>query len=88
MLAIKHYEVVIYSGEEEIRAEIIPNPLGQNDYVATLLQNLLDDYLSSTIKINITVVNMIGQRSTTSSFTMVIDKTQLQMTSSSEYCNG
>ena len=88
MLAIKHYEVVIYSGEEKIRAEIIPNPLEQNDYVATFLQNLLDDYLSSTITINVTVVDMIGQRSTSSSFTMAIDGTQLQMTSSSEYCNG
>ena len=88
MLAIKHYEVVIYSGEVEIKIETIPVSSEQNDYVATFLQNLLDDYLSSTITVNVTVIDMIGQRSTTSSFTMAIDGTQLQITSSSEYCNG
>ena len=86
MLAIKHYEVVIYSGEEKIKIEIMPGPSEQSDYVATFLQNLLDDYLSSTITVNVTVVDMIGQRSTASSFTMAINKTQ--STSSSEYCYG
>ena len=83
MLAIKHYEVMVYSDEAEIKAEAIP--FEQNDYLATFPQNLFDDYSSITITVNITVVNIIGQRSTTSSVTVNINDTELQITSSSEY---
>ena len=85
MLAIKHYEVMIYSVEVEIKTETIP--FEQNDYSITFSQNLFDDYSSITITANVTVIDIIGQRSTTSSVTMAINDTQLQNTSSSEYCN-
>ena len=83
MLAIKHYEVMVYSGEIEIKAENIP--FEQNDYLATFPQNLFDDHSSSTFTVNITVVDMVGQRSTTSSVNVPINTTQFQITSSSEY---
>ena len=80
MLAINHYEVMIYYGEVEIKAEIIPNLSEQNGYLATFAQNLFDDCSSITITVNVTVIDIIGQRSTTSSVTVTISDTQLQNT--------
>ena len=68
MLAIKHYDVLIYSDGLEIEAETIP--FDQNDYLATFPQSLSDNHSSNTFTINITVVDNIGQRSTTSSVTV------------------
>ena len=84
MLAIKYYKVMIYSGEVEIKAETVP--FGQNNYLATFPQNLIDDLLSTAFTVNLTVVDMLGQRSTTSSVNVTINTTQLQITSPSEYC--
>ena len=78
MLTIKHYEVMIYSGEVEIKAETIP--FEQNDFLAAFAQNLFDDYSSIIITVNVTVVDIIGQRSTTSSVNVTISDTQLQNT--------
>ena len=78
MLAIKHYDVMVYFDEVEIKAEIVP--FEQNEYLATFSQNLLDHCLTSTITVNVTVVDIIGQRSTTSSVTVTINNTQLQIT--------
>ena len=83
MLAIKHYEVIVHSGEVEIKGEAIP--FEQNDYLATFPQNVSDDHLNTTFTVNITVVDMIGQRSTTSSVNVTINTTQFQITSFSEY---
>ena len=78
MLAIKHYDVMVYFDKVEIKAETIP--FEQNDYLATFSQKLLDHCLTSTITVNVTVVDIIGQRSTTSSVTVIINNTQLQIT--------
>ena len=82
MLAIKHYDVVIYSDGVEVKAETIP--FEQNDYLATFPQNLFDDYSSITITLNVTVVDIVGQRSITLSVTVTINDSQLQNTSFSE----
>ena len=76
MLAIKHYDMMIYSDGVEIKAKTIP--FEQNDYLATFPQNIFDNHSSTTFTINITVVDNIGQRSTTSSVTVTINGTQLQ----------
>ena len=80
MLAIKHYDLMIYSGELKINAETIP--FEPNGYLATFPQKHFTNHLKATITINITVVDIIGQRSTTSSVTMTINDTQSQITSS------
>ena len=76
MLAIKHYEVMVYSGEIEIKAETIL--FEQNEYLAIFPQNLSDNYSSTTFTVNVTVVDTMGQRSTTSSVTVTINGTKLQ----------
>ena len=76
MLAIKHYEVMVYSDEAEVKAEAIP--FDQNDYLTTFPQNLSDNYSSTTFTVNVTVVDTMGQRSTTSSVTVTINDTKLQ----------
>ena len=85
MLAIKHYEVMVYSDGVGVKAETIP--FEQNDYLATFPQNLFDDYSSITITLNVTVVDIVGQRSAASSVTVIINDSQLQNTSFSEYYN-
>ena len=72
---------MIYFGEVEIKAATIP--FEQNDYLATFAQNLFDDCSSITITVNVTVVDIIGQRSTTSLVTVTISDTQLQNTTTS-----
>ena len=79
MLAINYYDVIINSGGIEIKAEI-----EQNDYLATFPHEHFSDHLSTTFTVNVTVVDISGQRSTTSSVTVAINGTKLQNTSSSE----
>ena len=76
MLPIEHNDLVIYSGEVEIKAETIP--FEHNNYLATFPPNLVDDNSSITFTVNVTVVDIIGQRSTTSSVAMTINDTKLQ----------
>ena len=78
MLAVIHYDVIIYSDGVEIKAETIP--FEQNDYLATFPQNLFNDNSSIIITVNFTVVDMIGQRSTISSVTVTINDTEQYMT--------
>ena len=85
MLTIDHYEVMIYSDGVEIKAETVPSE--QNDYLATFSHEHFNDHLNTTFTVNITVVDMIEQRSTTSSVNVTINTLQSQTTSPSEYCN-
>ena len=70
MLAIKHYDVIIYSEEGEI-IEIDNNSV-------TFPLKYLDDYSNTafTINVTVTVVDVEGQRSTPSTDTVIINGPQ------------
>ena len=74
MLAIKHYDVRIYSGEGEIIAS------GKTDVNSiTLPFEHMNDYSNivfTAVNVAVTVVDIKGQRSTTSPVTVVINATQ------------
>ena len=73
MLAIKHYDVIIYSEE----GEIIASEDADNNSV-TLPMKDLNDYSNTafTINVTVTVVDIEGQRSTPSTHAVIINGTQ------------
>ena len=73
MLAIKHYDIIVYSEEGEI---IVSEETDNNS--VTLPMEHLNDYSNTTFTVNVTVtvVDIEGQRSTTSTHTVIIDGTQ------------
>ena len=73
MLAIKHYDVIIYSEEGEI---IESKETGINS-VTLPMEHLNDNSNTAfTVNVTVTVVDIEGQRSTTSTVTVIIDGTQ------------
>ena len=78
MLAIKHYDVRIYSGEGEIVASGITEITS-----ITLSIKHMNDYSNTTFtgNVTITVIDIEKQRSTTTSDAVIINVTQ-NMTSS------
>ena len=78
MLAIKHYKAIIYSEESEISKETDINSV-------TFPMKDLNDNSNTTFTVNVTVtvVDIEGQRSTTSIVTVIINGTQ--NTNSSKY---
>ena len=73
MLPFKHYDVTIYSDEGEIVASGITEITS-----ITLSIKLMNDYSNTTFtgNVTITVVDIEGQRSTTTSATVMINVTQ------------
>ena len=73
MLAIKYYNVTIYSDEGEIVASGITEITS-----ITLSIKHMNDYSNSalTVNVTVTVVDIAGQRSTTTSVTVMINATQ------------
>ena len=74
MLAINHYDVIIYSEEDEI---IVSKETDINS--VTFPMKYLNDYSNTTftvINVTVTVVDIKGQRSTTSTVTVIIYGTQ------------
>ena len=71
MLAIKHYDVRIYSDEGEIVASGITEITS-----ITLSIKHMNDYSTFTGNVTITVVDVEGQRSTTTSVIVMINVTQ------------
>ena len=73
MLAIKHYDVIIYSEENEI---IVSKETDNNSVNFPL--KYLDDYSNAAftvINVTVTVVDIEGQRSTTSTVSVIINGT-------------
>ena len=85
MLAIKHYDVIIYSEEGEI---IVSQETDINS--VTLPMEHFNDYSNTTFTVNVTVtiVDIEGQRSTTSTVTVIIMIYGPQNTSSSKYVSS
>ena len=80
MLAINHYDVIIYSEE----GEIIESKETDINSVTLPLKHLIDYSNSAfTVNVTVTVVDVEGQRSTTSTVTVIINGTQ--NTNSSKY---
>ena len=74
MLAIKHYDVIIYSEEGEI---IVSKETDNNSVTFPL--KYLDDYSNTAftvINVTVTVVDVERQRSTTPTVTVIISGTQ------------
>ena len=68
MLAIKHYDVRIYSGEGEIVASGITE--------VTSITLSMNNYSNTAYNVTVTVVDIEEQRSTTTSVTVMINVTQ------------
>ena len=81
MLAIKHYDVIVYSDEGEIITSVITDV---NSITLSIKHNM-NDYSNTafTVNVTVTVVDIEGQRSATTSVTVIINRTQ--NTNSSEY---
>ena len=73
MLAIKHYDVITYSEEGE---NIVSKETDINSVTFPL--KYLDDYSNTafTVNVTVTVADIEGQRSTTSTHTVIIDREQ------------
>ena len=73
MLAIKLYDVIIYSDDGEIIVSIETDSTS-----VTLPMKHLNDYSNTafTVNVTITVVDIEGQRSTTLTHTVIINGTQ------------
>ena len=79
MLAIKHYDVIVYSDEGEIITSGITD-------VNSITLSIKHNNTASTVNVTVTVVDIEGQRSTTTSLnTVIINATHCQNTNSSEY---
>ena len=78
MFAIKHYDVIIYSVDGEI---IISK---ETDINSVTLPMNFNDYSNTafTVNVTVTVVDIEGQRSTTSTVTVIINKPQKTNSSS------
>ena len=71
MLAIKHYDVILYSNDGEISKETDINSV-------TLPMKHFKTYSNTAFMVNVTVtvVDIEGQRSTPSTHTVIIDEEQ------------
>ena len=81
MLAIKHYDVTIYSDD----GDIVASGITALNSITLLINHNMNDYSNTafTVNVTVTVVDIEGQRSTTTSVTVIINRTQ--NTNSSEY---
>ena len=75
MLTIKHYDVIVYSDEGEIITSGITDV---NSITLSIKHNDMNDYSNTafTVNVTVTVVDIEGQRSTTTSVTVIINSTQ------------
>ena len=83
VLAIKHYDVTIYSDE----GEIISSGITDVNSITISIKHNMNDYSNTafTVNVTVTVVDIGGQRSTTTSVTVIINATHCQNTNSSKY---
>ena len=81
MLTIKHYDVTIYSDE----GEIISSGITDVNSITLSIKHNMNDYSNTafTVNVTVTVVDIEGQRSTTTSVTVIINATR--NTNSSKY---
>ena len=70
MLAIKHYDVTVYSDE----GEIITSGITDVNSITLSIKHNMNDYSNTafTVNVTVTVVDIEGQRSTTTSLNTVI----------------
>ena len=73
MLAIKHYDVIIYSEEGEI---IISKETDANSVTFPMKHFKTYSNIVFTVNVTVTVVDIKGQRSTPSTVTVIISGTQ------------
>ena len=84
MLAIKHYDVTIYSDE----GEIITSGITDVNSITLSIKHNMNNYSNTafTVNITVTVVDIEGRRSTTTSLnTVIVNATHCQNTNFSEY---
>ena len=79
MLAIKHYDVKIYSNE----GEIVASGITEITSITLSIEHNVNDYSNTTFTVNVTVtvVDTEGHRSTTTSATEMINATQIMNSS-------